>query len=174
MRRRTLLAVTGILLILPAAGVAQFVMPYSVVGSGGGEMTGTSLVMNGTVGQAAIGVVSGPNNINQIGFWYRPGWILTGVEDSGDLYPNSFWLGQNHPNPFNPVTTIQFGLPKSAHVTMKLYDASGREVMTLIDGQVDAGFHDTVVDGSSLASGVYFCRMVSERFVEARKLVLLK
>ncbi len=175
MRLGILAAVIAVVaLLLPATVAAQYVIPYSVIGSGGGEMTGANNIIMGTVGQAAIGVVSGPSNINQIGFWYRPGWILTGIEDESDLLPANHWLGQNHPNPFNPVTTIQFGLPEPARVTMKLYDAAGREVRTLVDERMEAGYHRTVVEASGLSSGVYFCRMVSGSFVDTRKMVLLK
>jgi len=161
-------------LVIVGSATGQIVMPYSVVGCGGGEMTGANHTMHGTVGQAVIGVVSGPNHTNEIGFWYRPGWILTGIEDGSDLYPTAYWLGQNHPNPFNPVTTLQFGLPEAAEVEMKLYDAAGREVRTLIDRPLDAGYHRITVEGGGLSSGVYFCRMVAGKFVETRKLVLLK
>jgi len=167
-------AVLAAFLLLPPAAMGQIVMPYSVVGCGGGETSGANHKIIGTVGQACIGVVSGPSHTNEIGFWYRPGWILTGIEDGDDLLPRSFWLGQNHPNPFNPVTTLQFALPERSHVEMKLYDASGREVRTLVDRDLDPGYHRTVVDGSGLSSGVYFCRMVAGRFIENRKLVLLK
>ena len=59
--------------------------------------------------------------MNEIGFWYQPGWIMTEVEE-GDGLPTKYWLGQNQPNPFNPVTTIRFALPDPGRVTMKLYD----------------------------------------------------
>ncbi len=167
-------AVVVAMLFVSSAASAQITMPYSVVGCGGGEMSGTNHTVLGTVGQACIGVVSGPSHTNEIGFWYRPGWILTGIEDEGDLLPATYWMGQNHPNPFNPITTLQFALPDRAHVVMKLYDASGREVRTLIDREMDPGYHRTVIEGSGLASGVYFCRMVAGKFIESRKLVLLK
>lgn len=160
----------ALLLACPAA--SEVVMPYSVVGSGGGEASGDNHTLLGTLGQSVIGVVSGPSNINEIGFWYQPGWILTGVD--GDLLPTMFWLGQNYPNPFNPVTTFSFALPERARVTVKLYDVAGREVRTLVDKKLEPGYHHTVVDGDGLSSGVYFCRMVAERFVETKKLVLLK
>jgi hypothetical protein len=57
---------------------------------------------------------------------------------------------------------------------MKLYDVTGREVRTLLDKAVDAGYHRLVFDGTGLACGVYFCHMESGGFVETRKLVLLK
>jgi hypothetical protein len=152
---------------------ADYSIPQHVVGSGGGETSGPNHRLVGTVGQAAIGIVSGPSNIHEIGFWYQPGWILTDVEE-GDALPTRYWLGQNQPNPFNPVTTIRFALPNPGHVTMKLYDVAGREVRTLVDEELPAGWHRTVLEASKLASGIYFCRMTAGEFVDARKLLLLK
>jgi hypothetical protein len=175
MARALLASVLAVgLLLIPVVALGQIQMPYSVVGCGGGQMSGANHTVHGTVGQSVIGVVSGPNHTNEIGFWYRPGWILTGIDDESDLYPTAYWLGQNHPNPFNPVTTLQFGLPEATEVTVKLYDAAGREVRTLVDRRLDAGYHRITVEGGSLSSGVYFCRMVADEFVETRKLVLLK
>jgi hypothetical protein len=174
MRRAACLltALVAVLAFVVPAG-ADYSIPQSVVGSGGGESTGPNNRLVGTVGQAAIGVVSGPSNIHQIGFWYQPGWILTDVEESGDL-PTRYWLGQNQPNPFNPVTSIRFALPNPGRVTIMLYDVAGREVRTLVDGELPAGWHQTVLDAQGLASGIYFCRLTAGEFTDARKLLLLK
>ncbi len=172
-RRISLLVVAVVFLLLPLASSGQIVMPHDVMGCGGGEMSGVGNIVRGTLGQGCIGVVSGTGYIHQIGFWYLFGEPGTGV-DEGDLNPTRYWLGQNHPNPFNPITTLKFSLPQETHVTMKLYDATGREVRTLVDDALPAGYHSTVVEARGLASGIYFCRMVADRFVETRKLVLLK
>ncbi len=173
--RRLVLALSVVIaasLVAVPAG-AQIQMPYSVVGCGGGVMSGASHIIHGTVGQAVIGVVSGPNHTNEIGFWYRPGWILTGIEGD-DVLPTRNWLDQNHPNPFNPLTTLTFAVVDRCDVIVKLYDVAGREVATLVDDQLDPGYHRTVIDGSDLASGVYFARMVAGSFTASRKMVLLK
>jgi hypothetical protein len=159
--------------LLSATAAADYSIPHSVVGSGGGRTTGTNYTMVGTVGQPAIGVVTGPSNIHEIGFWYLPGWILTGIEDSGPL-PTVFRLWQNEPNPFNPVTKIRFAVPSRARVTMKLYDVTGREVRTLTDQDYEQGYYEATLNASGLASGVYFCRMVAGDFVAAKKVMLLK
>ncbi len=88
--------------------------------------------------------------------------------------PAEFTLSQNYPNPFNPTTTIKFDLPSNTQVTLKLYDALGREVMTLINGFKPAGSHSVTIDGSNLASGVYFYRIYAGPFAQVRKLLLLK
>lgn len=91
--------------------------------------------------------------------------------------PATYQLEQNFPNPFNPVTTIQFGLSEAARVTLKVYDLLGREVATLVDDdQLDEGQHEVEFDASSFASGVYFYRIVVNdgEFQKIRKMVLLK
>jgi len=158
------------LVAMPAG--AQYQINESVIGSGGGSASGGSYSIVGTVGQPAIGVTSGGSYINEIGFWYQPGWVLTGVEE--ELFPTRFSLGQNFPNPFNPVTTFRFAVPRTARVTVTLYDVAGRVVRTLADDTYDPGYHTLPLSADGLASGVYFCRMSSEDFSETTKLLLLK
>jgi len=166
------LAVLAAALALAVTASGQYQISESVIGSGGTSASGGSYSMLGTVGQPAIGVTSGGSYLNQIGFWYQPGWVLTGIE--GELLPTSFQLGQNFPNPFNPVTTFRFAVPKAARVTVTLYDVAGRVVRTLVDDDYEPGYHTVALSADGLASGVYFCRMASESFSETRKLLLLK
>jgi len=91
-----------------------------------------------------------------------------------DVLPTTFMLAQNYPNPFNPTTTIKYDLPVDSRVSLKIYDVLGREVMNLVDGPMSAGFHHMTVDGSSLASGVYFYRIDAGLFTQVKKLLLLK
>ncbi len=69
--------------------------------------------------------------------------------------PEKFELFQNYPNPFNPTTTIEYTLPITGNVALKVYDAIGREVATLFDGVKDAGFHQHVWNASTVATGMY-------------------
>lgn len=164
-------AVAGALLMAFTAA-AQYSIPQSVIGAGGGSMFGTGNTLVGTVGQAAIGVTSGPSNIHEIGFWYQPGWIMTGVDD--EALPTSFWLGRGYPNPFNPRARIRFAVPSPERVRIALYNVAGREVRVLLDETMEPGFHTAAIDGSGLSSGIYFCRMVAGSFIDDQKLVLLK
>ncbi|HEY5533466.1 MAG TPA: T9SS type A sorting domain-containing protein [Ignavibacteria bacterium] len=95
--------------------------------------------------------------------------------------PKKFELSQNYPNPFNPATKIDFNLPYDSRVSLKLYDISGREVMTLVNEQKPAGFYTVNFNGSNLASGVYFYRIVvgdpegsGQAFTDIKKLMLIK
>lgn len=103
----------------------------------------------------------------------EPG-LLTSVEYSDEILPDKFELYQNYPNPFNPVTHITYDLPVDTRVQLKIYDALGREVVTLVDEFQKAGVYNKTFDASGLASGVYVYRIVTENFVKERKMVLIK
>jgi len=87
---------------------------------------------------------------------------------------HGFNLQQNYPNPFNPSTTIEFALPKSAFVTLKVYNLLGEEVATLIAEQRSAGIHWFNWDAGGLASGVYLYRLEAGNFVQSKKLILMR
>ena len=102
----------------------------------------------------------------------------TGVDEEFDT-PMTYVLRGASPNPFNPVTTVSYGTPSEAKVSLVVYNVAGRQVRTLVDGEVDAGYHVAVWDGRDdhgveVSSGVYFCRMVAEGFDDSTKMVLLK
>ncbi|MEW5798191.1 MAG: T9SS type A sorting domain-containing protein [Bacteroidota bacterium] len=93
--------------------------------------------------------------------------------------PSSFQLHQNYPNPFNPSTTIRFALPSQTHISLKVYDALGREVATLLDEVRSEGIYNTewngrTDDGFQVASGLYFYRIVAGSFVRTKKMLLIK
>ncbi len=98
----------------------------------------------------------------------------TSVDGEHPSLPRQFALWQNHPNPFNPATTIRFTLPRRSTVTLKVYDVRGREVATLVDAVLEPGTHAVRFDAAGLPSGVYFYRMRAGDFVDAKKLMLLR
>ena len=157
---------------LPAR--ADIVLSRGVAGTGGARATSASYTVTGTAGQSAIGVISGPSNTNEVGFWYQPREDLSGVADTEPETPARYWLGQNKPNPFRPSTVVQFSVPKTSHVAIKLYDARGREVATIVHGDIVAGHHAEVFSAEGLSGGVYFCRMQADQFVQTRKMVVLR
>jgi hypothetical protein len=99
-----------------------------------------------------------------------------GVENSHwRALPNEFVLEQNYPNPFNPQTTVSYSLAQASTVTLKVYDLMGREAATLARNVVEAaGSHEVSFDAAGLPSGVYFFRLQTERFVETRRMMLIK
>lgn len=96
------------------------------------------------------------------------------IEVEYDLIPVEFVLYQNYPNPFNPETTIKFGIPEQTVVTIKIYDAIGAEVATIVNEKLDAGYYKYKWNAARFASGVYFYRIVADKFVETKKLMILK
>ncbi|MFA6470218.1 MAG: T9SS type A sorting domain-containing protein, partial [Bacteroidota bacterium] len=97
------------------------------------------------------------------------------VEVNVGAVPLVFELEQNYPNPFNPSTTIGFTLQESGKTTLKIYDAIGREVVTLVDEVLEAGvYHQQMFNASRFASGVYFARLISGNKVQVKKLMLMK
>ena len=89
------------------------------------------------------------------------------------IIPDNYLLSI-YPNPFNPTTTLSFAIPIDAEVSLSIYNLQGREVSTLIEGNMDAGYHSVVWDAKSHSSGVYFVKMVAGEFVNTQKLMLVK
>ena len=83
-------------------------------------------------------------------------------------------LHTNYPNPFNPATFFQYSLPRDGHVKISVFDSAGREIQVLVDAKQSAGRHRVTFDGSDLASGLYFYRLVSGDFSRTRAMVLSK
>ncbi len=103
-----------------------------------------------------------------------PGTITDVPSGKGNDLPDKFSLKDNYPNPFNPTTTIEYALPKSTDVTLKVYNLLGREVATLVNSKQQAGRHQVKFDAGSLASGVYFYRITTPEFNKVRKMMLIK
>ncbi|MBZ0202734.1 MAG: T9SS type A sorting domain-containing protein, partial [Ignavibacteria bacterium] len=83
-------------------------------------------------------------------------------------------LSQNYPNPFNPSTKIDFSLPNSSNVELKIFDVLGREVYTLLNEEFAAGNYSVDFNASELPSGMYFYKLTSGEFSEVKKMVLIK
>ena len=93
--------------------------------------------------------------------------------------PQVYALHQNYPNPFNPVTTIRFDVPEESHIRLDVYNVLGQRVQTLVNGNMQPGFHvirwnGTNDTGTPLASGMYFYIIHSSKFTAVKKLVLMK
>jgi len=97
----------------------------------------------------------------------------TSVENISTV-PAEFALQQNYPNPFNPTTNVAFSIEKAGFVTLKVFDAIGREVAMLVNGEKAPGTYVATWDASRYESGVYFCRLQSGGLTETRKMLLVK
>jgi hypothetical protein len=83
-------------------------------------------------------------------------------------------LTQNFPNPFNPNTIINYQLPISNFVSLKVYDALGKEVATLVNQKQNSGSYEVEFNGEGLPSGIYFYKLEAGDFVETKRMILLK
>ena len=88
--------------------------------------------------------------------------------------PTSYRLYANYPNPFNPTTTIRFDLPYKSGVSVKVYNLQGREVMSLVDSNMEAGYHSVSWNAENHSSGMYFVKMVAGDFIHTQKMMLIK
>jgi len=100
---------------------------------------------------------------------------VTGIESPADApLPDQYALAQNYPNPFNPSTVLEYSLPVSVYVTLKIYNLLGQEVGTLADGLQPAGKHSVRFDAGTLSTGAYFYRLSAGGFVQTKKMVLVR
>jgi hypothetical protein len=107
------------------------------------------------------------------------GGLFTNIKSDGNEIPLSFSLSQNYPNPFNPVTKITYSLPEpsqggAVQVRLIIYDILGREIETLVNENKKPGNYEMDWDGSRFASGVYFYRLVTDDWIETKKMMLVK
>jgi hypothetical protein len=103
----------------------------------------------------------------------RPKQIL-GVQLTDAHVPSAYLLSQNYPNPFNPATRMNFEIPISGDVLLKIYDASGKEVATLVNERKEPGTYSVQWNASQYASGTYFAKMTAGNFISTKKLMLVK
>jgi hypothetical protein len=91
-----------------------------------------------------------------------------------DILPIEFNIFQNYPNPFNLSTKIKYQIPINSHVSLKIYDVLGREVTTLVDEFKAAGYKSIEFSSNSLSSGIYIYKIKASKFVQAKKMLLIK
>jgi hypothetical protein len=103
---------------------------------------------------------------------FAPG-IVTGTDDEV-LRPETITLDQNYPNPFYPSTSISFSMPSQSFVSLKISNAVGTEVATLVSEKLPAGKYSFNWDASGLPAGIYFYRLQTENHFLTRKMVLVK
>jgi hypothetical protein len=104
---------------------------------------------------------------------WNAGTLVSAIGEVGGT-PTGFELSQNYPNPFNPSTTIRYTLPQAGNVSLKVYNALGQEVATLVNGHQVAKNYEATFDGSNLASGIYFYTLRTDNFTQSKKMILVK
>jgi hypothetical protein len=131
-------------------------------------------------GLEAIMVLSPTNadNAHQTCEVWSNTWIgdqsTVGIDGDDGVIAYEFALFHNYPNPFNPVTMIKFSIPETQRVAIKVYNLMGREVLTLVDQELRAGYHTTKLHAGNMASGIYFYKLISEKKAIKQKMLLLK
>jgi hypothetical protein len=105
---------------------------------------------------------------------FNPVNYVIGIKQISSEVPSTYSLAQNFPNPFNPVTKINFAIPKSGFVSLKIYDISGKEISELIGKELKTGTYEYEFDASKLNSGVFFYQLSTNSFVETKKMMLIK
>ncbi|MBN1633089.1 MAG: T9SS type A sorting domain-containing protein [Ignavibacteria bacterium] len=101
------------------------------------------------------------------------GGVTTVKNISGEV-PNEFSLEQNYPNPFNSMTNVKFKMLNAGNAVIKVFDISGKEVVTLVNEYLRSGTYETTFDASTLTGGIYFYRLQTENYTATKKLILLK
>ena len=105
---------------------------------------------------------------------YKINVVSTSVDNINSEIPASFKLFQNYPNPFNPSTIINYSIPKTSHIIIKVFDIVGREVVTLINEEKLPGNYNLYFNGSNLPSGIYFYSILAGSYTQTKKMVLIK
>jgi len=96
------------------------------------------------------------------------------IQEPTASIPTQYELHQPYPNPFNPVTEIEYSIPEYVFVHLRVYDILGREIQTLVYGEKNAGKYSVGWNGNSFPSGIYIISLTSGKFLETRKVLLLK
>jgi hypothetical protein len=100
--------------------------------------------------------------------------IVSNEKFADNSLPRDFGLEQNYPNPFNPTTVIKYQIPYDGYITLKVYDILGKEVVTLVNDYVTAGYYSYNFNASNLPSGVYFYSLNSGKLKITKKMILVK
>jgi hypothetical protein len=139
------------------------------------KAAGRSLVLSSADGKLGNTVMNGSGAVR-----LRDASIKSVVLRLADVQvPTKYALGQNYPNPFNPTTKFEIAIPRTAQVTVSIYDVLGRQITTLMNGQQGAGYYTMEWDGRdarglNAPTGIYFIRMLSDEFNQSQKIMLMK
>ncbi len=105
---------------------------------------------------------------------YKEGGVILSNKVSGKSQVSQFHLSQNYPNPFNPSTKIKFSLPKPESVKIEICNIRGQKIQTLLNKQMSAGNHEVEFGGHNLASGIYLYRIEAGKWIDMKKMILIK
>lgn len=138
------------------------------------ENTGTSQRFFASIYAYSDSIVWTCGGVGTIMFTTTGGQKFVGVENETSELPKNYILKQNYPNPFNPATIIEYELKQRGFVKLSVYDVNGKEIEQLVNENKTIGNYKVKFDGNVLPSGVYFCKMETENFIETKRMVLIK
>lgn len=151
-------------------GVKQWSIRYDA-GFGHDEAYSIAVNSNGEVSVCGYSVGNGTGrDYAVVKYSSNP----TDVEETPRIIPLEFSLYQNYPNPFNPATKISFFIPQSSFVSLTVYEITGREVVNLINQQMNAGVYSAHFSAENLSSEIYFYRLQAGSFIQTKKMILMK
>ncbi len=172
------------ILLIPLAGIlfCSYVFPqhnyikWSIFESGNDISGATHTKVVSSIGETFIGSSGNGNTGILFGFLTFSHAHIKGLlkEAVTGTVPDSWNLEQNYPNPFNPSTSIRYAIPNSEHVTLTIYDITGKEITKLVDQDVQAGTYEVLWNAQGAASGIYFYRIKTQTFEKINKMILLK
>ena len=145
--------------------------PFSILQGDTQEVVAAVIISQGTDRLNSVSRLK--EDVATVHALYTSGIVVDARSEEARV-PETYELLQNYPNPFNPSTTIRYGLPSRSHVTLTVFNTLGEQVATLVEGELEAGYHEAVFDASGLASSVYLYRLQAGNQVESRKMILMK
>lgn len=152
------------------SGIMQWVMRYNGPGNGNDMPRTIAVDVQGNVYVAGDSYGNGSGSDLAVIKYSQPTQI---IQTSSEI-PDYYFLCQNYPNPFNPTTTINYQLPVNSFVELTIYDVLGNVVGTLVNEKQKAGSYSVDFNATSLPSGIYFYKLVTDNFSETKKMVLIK
>jgi photosystem II stability/assembly factor-like uncharacterized protein len=144
---------------------------YTVLSGDTAVIWMAQLVARGTSNLNSVTKLKQLSDVVQL--YYESNFTI-GVNQISSEIPAKYSLGQNYPNPFNPITNVKFSITNSGNVKLVVYDIQGREVQTLVKEKLNAGTYEVPFDGSLLPSGVYFYQLISDNYIETKRMVMIK
>lgn len=151
-----------------AAGVEQWVQRYN------GPGNAIDIVNSVAVDNLGNIYVTGESTGSGSGLDFATVKYSQSTKPIANEITDVFKLSENFPNPFNPNTVISYSLALSGYASLKIYDVLGNEVATLVDGQQNQGTYSVEWNASNLSSGIYFYKLVTDHFIETKKMNLIK
>lgn len=162
---RVVLLGNGTNVIEPGASVEIISISYDIINTNNQQFL-TKISLSGVLGATSMPVENANIEAGEDQVIY--------LTNSSQKIEEESTLFQNYPNPFNPVTTINFSLNYTGNVSLKIFNSIGQEVVTLLNEIKDQGEYTVTFDGESLPSGVYLYQLITDKFIQTRKMILMR